>query len=108
MPSKFTVVPTTWQMPALSEVAQRSTGRPELALAETRYVTTPTTARVGGVEVKAIVCRLGPGAGDGAGGVGTTGGTTGLCECGGRAGCGAGNVRSGGSGRTTSGPVCGV
>jgi hypothetical protein len=90
-------------MPELEESAEKATVRPELALAETRYVTTPTTAFAGGVEVKAIVCRLRAGDGDGAGGVGVAGGTTGFGTCGGR---GAGGVRSGGNGKSTSG-ACG-
>jgi hypothetical protein len=51
------MVPITWQTPELSEVAQRSTGNPELAIATTG-AEPPTTAAPGGTEPKLIVCTL--------------------------------------------------
>ena len=51
-----TVAPLTVQMPALPASADKVTGRPEVAVADTVYAGSPTLALPGAVEVKLIVC----------------------------------------------------
>ncbi len=43
------------QTPALAESTENTTGRPDVAAAETVYVAPPTTAPPGGTDVNAIV-----------------------------------------------------
>ena len=98
VPTSATVAPEIAQMPELEGSAENATARPEPALAETTYVAMPTTALAGGVEVKTIVCRAGPGDGVGAGTTGGLGLTPGRGACDERGVCGEG---TGGSGRIT-------
>ena len=57
-----TVEPTTVQTPALPAAAEKTTARPELAVALTAYVAPPTTAPEGAAEVNVTDCALGVGA----------------------------------------------
>jgi hypothetical protein len=59
VPTGVTVEPDTVQTPALVESAEKTTGRPELATAETVYGAPPTVAADGAVDVNVIDCTLG-------------------------------------------------
>jgi hypothetical protein len=57
-PVRDTVDPDTVQMPALVTSAEKTTERPELAVAVTEYAVPPTLAPDGAVDVKLIDCVL--------------------------------------------------
>ena len=59
VPTGVTVEPEIVQIPALVGSTEKTTARPELAIADTVYVAPPTVAAEGGVDVNAIVCTLG-------------------------------------------------
>src|SRR5579864_9753924 len=78
---RCTVEPETVHTPPSG--TEKVTGSPEVATAETRYVS-PATAPAGGVDVKLIACR--------AGALGATGGVAGAAGGDGAGGCGAGEL----------------
>ena len=59
-PTIVTVAPDTVQMPALLGAAANVTVRPDVAVAETVYAGSPTSALEGGIELKLIACEARP------------------------------------------------